>query len=290
MVFTEVIYGDTYFLVNFSMDFLALFICSRVMKLRLKIIRTALGAATGALYALVTLMTGLEHTPIGRGLSLFIPCLMVYIAFGWGSIGHFLGKVFAFWVTSFVMGGAMTCIYYFAGEFLAKKQIYINGTVHTIYSGIPPWVFILCALGAAILTVIWNNISDRRFRVKQASLTVRVGERQIECEGLVDSGNLLLEPLSALPVIIISHKLCDRLIPGLSSFDAISGDIGADLGKVRIIPCKTVSGNGIMYGYMPDRVIINGIEKRAVICPSSGGKDALAGKSSPDAIIPASLL
>ena len=91
-------------------------------------------------------------------------------------------------------------------------------------------------------------------------------------------------------MIILSHKLCDGLVPGLSSFDALSGSIGADLAKVRIIPCKTVNGSGIMYGYMPDSVIVDGIEKRAVICPAGGKEDALGDKNSPDAIIPASLL
>lgn len=282
----EVIYGDSYFLVNFSMDFLALFICCRLRRLPFRLWRTVASSGIGALYALICLMFGGEHSPIGIALSLLLPCLMVYVAFGWGRPGSYLANLLTFWVTSLLMGGAMTSIYFLAGEILAKKQIYINGTVHTLYSGIPAWAFLLCALGAALLTALWNRFCDRRARTRSVRVSVSVGPRSAECEGLVDSGNLLTEPLSSLPVVILERELADSLVPGLSGFERSVGGFSADIAKVRIIPYRSVSGGGIMYGYLPDSITVNGVQKRAVICASEKG--AIAGDRR--AIVPLSLL
>ncbi|MBQ8404697.1 MAG: sigma-E processing peptidase SpoIIGA, partial [Clostridia bacterium] len=47
---TEYIYGDVLFIINFSMDFIALFICGKIMHFRMNPWRMALAATLGGVY------------------------------------------------------------------------------------------------------------------------------------------------------------------------------------------------------------------------------------------------
>ncbi|MBR6795203.1 MAG: sigma-E processing peptidase SpoIIGA, partial [Clostridia bacterium] len=51
----QVIYGDVFFLVNFSMDFLALFITGKLNHAAVPLWRLVLGGTLGGLYATVAL-------------------------------------------------------------------------------------------------------------------------------------------------------------------------------------------------------------------------------------------
>ena len=47
---TEYIYGDVLFIINFSMDFIALFICGKIMHFKMSFWRMALAATLGGVY------------------------------------------------------------------------------------------------------------------------------------------------------------------------------------------------------------------------------------------------
>lgn len=283
VIFLEVIYADVYFIVNLSMDFLALFIAAKLRRLKVRALRTLFASAVGAGYAVAELFIGGRLLP--ALLALAIPVLMCFIAFGFGKPGHFTLNVITFWLVSWLMGGLLTAVYYVAGKIFESKKIYINGRTEVLYSDIPFWVIIAIALSCAAITLIWNRLAEKRRLAARAHLTVENDGVRIEEEGLCDSGNLLTEPIGGLPVIILSPDLMSALLPlGVESL--MNGD-SADMLKVRIIPYNTVSGNGILYGCIPDRLTVNGVERRACIC--SGG-DLTFSFGECRAIVPASLL
>lgn len=69
---------------------------------------------------------------------------------------------------------------------------------------------------------------------------------RLELTALVDSGNLLRDPITRLPVIVVSRQAAERLID-LPAADVISPGM-------RLISVRTVAGSALMPVFRPDRV------------------------------------
>lgn len=81
-----------------------------------------------------------------------------------------------------------------------------------------------------------------------ATVDIRHGAHHLTLTGLIDSGNLLKDPVTALPVIVISRRAAARLIP--------LPEDGKLLYPFRLITVRTVSGTGMMTVFHPDSVCL----------------------------------
>lgn len=71
------------------------------------------------------------------------------------------------------------------------------------------------------------------------SLMLQHNGQELHLSALVDSGNLLRDPLTALPVIVISRQAASRLMPA----------------HLRLISVRTVTGSSLMPVFRPQRVL-----------------------------------
>ena len=71
----ETVYADVYFIVNFSMDVLALFITGKILHLPQRILRICFAGAIGSAYAVLTLAFRGQSSPISLLLSALLPLL-----------------------------------------------------------------------------------------------------------------------------------------------------------------------------------------------------------------------
>lgn len=92
---------------------------------------------------------------------------------------------------------------------------------------------------------------------------IRIGESDFTVKGLVDSGNQLYDPLTKLPVMILSILPVREHLPeeiAVLAEDATRLlDGSATLpdewaGRVRFIPAKTVGKQSLLLAYKPDEV------------------------------------
>lgn len=81
-----------------------------------------------------------------------------------------------------------------------------------------------------------------------ATVDIRHGAHHLTLTGLIDSGNLLRDPVTALPVIVISRRAAMRLIP-------LPGE-GKVVYPFRLMTVRTVSGTGLMTVFHPDSVCL----------------------------------
>lgn len=287
----QTIYGDVYFLVNFSMDFLSLFLTAKILHLPLKTGRTAFAAAVGGVWAVVALLPG-QYDWIGTLIGLLIPALLCFIAFRCGRFRRFLLTVALFWGISFLTGGLMSALYYAVNRLFAGRQIVVNGTVQTVYSEIPLWVFALLALACALISLIWGRIVGKHRRSAACELVIGVSGNEYAMTGLVDSGNLLTEPFGGLPVILITADRLRAILPielhavffgGSGVGDLPAGTASAS--RIRLIPYRGVGGGGLLFGYLPESITVDGRAADACIAAECGGRDF----SGFDAIVPACL-
>ena len=70
----ETVYADLLFLIDFSMDFLTLYIVSRVMKQKIKLIRMCSASAMGGVYSVLSL--GIN---VNRWLSLIFDLFVCFV-------------------------------------------------------------------------------------------------------------------------------------------------------------------------------------------------------------------
>ncbi len=265
----QIIYGDILFIVNFSMDFLALFITAKIMHMKLKIGAPVLAAAIGAVYAVASLFYN-GNVVIGTLLHIGVSCLMCYIVFGTGGAKFFVRSSLLFWTVSFSLGGTMTALF----NLLNRKRghVFMNGGLTEVYSEIPLiWIIIFAVLSAVI-----SLMSGRFFRNKSMErpviVTAEFEDRKIKLECICDSGNFLREPASGKPVIITGYTNLYPLLPSELRFvfkrknTAALSDIDLKYMKyIRIIPISTVGHSGILLGFIPDRITVDGVNRDACI-------------------------
>jgi hypothetical protein len=111
---------------------------------------------------------------------------------------------------------------------------------------------------------------------------------------MVDSGNLLRDPMGGRAVICAEKRgLADLLSPPLLAVleGAPPQSVSlspSDAKRVRVIPADTATGSDILYGFLPDRLILtDGKEERevdAIVAFASVPTDGV------DALIPSELL
>ena len=105
----QVIYIDILLLINFSMDFVALFLTARLMHARAKAIPLAVASLIGAGYEALRLFISWPLSVIS---DIACAVLMCVIALG---ASELLRTTLTFLCASIIIGGTMTALYSFAG-------------------------------------------------------------------------------------------------------------------------------------------------------------------------------
>lgn len=279
----QAIYGDLYFAVNFTMDTLALYLTAKLLHLPPIRWRLAIGGAIGALYSVASLFLP-NGNLLASATVLLMPCLICLAAFGWQNVSAFLREVVSFWAISLLLGGAMTAVCYGIGIW-GQKQVSIGGRVEPIMGDLPFWRLLLFVLLAGALISLF--LKRRKPVVKMVKVTVEDAS-SADIQALVDSGDLLTEPLSGLPVILVDQSKATEFLPDelrfLASPSGQHTPHTASL-RLRLIPCTTASGEGILYGFIPKRVLVAGEPREACIAIGKLPKNA-----DYTAIVPSNLL
>ena len=272
----EEIYADVLFIINFSMDFLSLYIAGRLMHFRMKAGRVILGASLGALYGVLELLLSVAPFP-KLLITVGVLCLMCFTAFGCERFRTYAASAALTFGVSMLIGGIMTSAFLGLGNHTSYVEI--GGTIATVWGDLPIWQFALFALISALLTWGLGKIFRRKRAIRTCVLRMRFEGREKEVTALVDSGNLLEDPVSGTPVIFLKEKAARGLPSSLlctmkSGAASLSSD---DVGKLRVIPGRTVAGEGIMLAAVPDRVCLrrDGVweSRRALVAVDFSGGD-----------------
>lgn len=112
------------------------------------------------------------------------------------------------------------------------------------------------------------------------SVRLRIASRSVTLTALVDSGNLLRDLVTGLPVIVISRRSAARLLPPHAP--------GVLLPGMRLMTVRTISGSALMTILRPDEVSILAGQRwqraEALLGLSPDGYEGF------QALVPASLL
>ncbi len=265
-----VIYADILFLINFSLDFLCLFITGRILNCGGKEKRLLLGSLLGAAYSFVPYFFSLSVF-VSLPLHIASAGLITFVSFGKRETKKFILLWGTFIVSSALLGGLITSIYSLTGEY--HQGPYRETDIMT---------FCLICVVSALVALAYGLIFRKRINITSAEIRVHCKGDKFDIRLLADSGNLVTEPFSALPVIIAASSA----LP----YPYDSPESEAFPFHLRAIPFKTASGGGCILGFRPDRIEIRLLGKKPKIIDAYIGIDTQNKSfSGYDGIIPSSL-
>ncbi|MBQ2272877.1 MAG: sigma-E processing peptidase SpoIIGA [Clostridia bacterium] len=116
--------------------------------------------------------------------------------------------------------------------------------------------------GACALRVLRHRHGRRGFVT--CSLTYGGHYGTFRC--LVDSGNLLRDPISGVPVVVVEYDMLRRVFGETLPYP-MSCEFSEFFGKnVRMLPVRTVAGDGEMLaGFVPEDFRVNDVPHKAVL-------------------------
>ena len=240
------------FFVNFCMDFQCLFLTARLLHRRFSVWRGALASAVGAVYAVAALFL-----TAGRVAAFFCDLLvcafMCLLTFGQRRclLRQFFIPFAVYFGVSAAVGGVMTGLSAWLNRMTLPATETANG----------PWFYVLAAAGG-LLTFLWGRLCQRRAKGKHATLRVVLGNKSATFVCMNDTGNLLTDPVSGRPVVIVSRRAARSVLPPLLLDAAENRRAVAELPlewarRIRLVPSVSATGRGLLVAVLPDSAALD---------------------------------
>ena len=257
------IYLDVVIIENLIMNSIIIYATAIVTKAKIKHLRIFLASLIGAIYSVLSYISKLAIFS-----NLFIKILlsiaMVYIAFNPPKIKTLGKQLLLFYLTSFLFGGvAFSLIYIIKPQEILMKDGLFLGTypLKTVFLG---------AIIASIILITAFKVIKSKITAKDiyCNIEIYLEQKKIEIKAMLDTGNLLKEPISGMPVIVVEHTKLYDIIPKeiLNNLDKIlGGDLESIpeeikekyLTKLKVIPYSSLGKqNGMILGIKADKIKI----------------------------------
>jgi len=246
-----VYYIEYVFAENFFIDFILLFITGKLIKKIIVYRRLIIASVIGALYVILTLYIGKEFMTYFI-VKFSVSVLMLMIAYDSKGILANIRVVLCFYITSLIMVGIITSLYY-----LDYDKLTVNAIILSIFAGYAALHFFFREIKARIGK---NNY--------MRSVTIGINNKSKNLRAYIDTGNELTDPMMGKPVIVVNIE-CIRNIIGEDLYDGVlcfyknkSSNYENLLNmndnvKLRIIKYNTISSIGEkMICIVPDNVEI----------------------------------
>jgi len=286
------VYVDVLFLRELLVDGIVLWTTAWVRHLRPNPWRMLAAAAFGACYVVLMIFPQLSFMFM-LTIKISVSFIMLWLAFGFHSLQHFLRLVAAFYGVNFVAAGAILGIYFLllkGSDDLWRTMAFTgNGWSMELKFG---FVYFITAFSIGIYihrSVLTQKRERGLVRTHLAEVEIVIGDISQRCIGLIDTGNQLYDPLTRTPVMVTEASLWSEQLPHswmrgitegqvdrlIASMDAESGSDWQD--RLRLVPFRGVNrGSQFMLAIKPDcvKVVTNGqvMESRKVLIGLDGGK------------------
>lgn len=213
-----------------------------------------LGSVVGAISSFVIFLP-----PMNELISLIIRLVtafaVVFATFFPTSRKAFLKAVSAYFLITFCFCGA--CIAFFM--LFSPPFAIRNGAV---YIDISPLMLVGIILACYIVIRIICRVSGRSVPSQEICwLTIEHNGASVKLIAKTDTGNMLKEPFSNIPVIVAEREKLETLLPKEIS-DYLLKTASVDntsyeyMSSIRLVPYNSVGGEGLLPAFKPDSIII----------------------------------
>lgn len=251
------VYADLLFMINFSMDFLCLFITSKILRCRLKILQALAAAVIGGIYSIAVLFM-----PFGKPAILLtdilvcaIMCAMCFISRG-TVLKQYIQSILVYLASATALGGIMTALF----NVMNRLDIPTNAGGDNISS----WLFLLLAVISGFSAVKSAAFLKKKNDQITSEAEIIFENKSIVFKGLTDTGNIVKDPTSGKSVIITDINTTLPLLPEPLRQAISTGNMEHLCSlppkyskRIRLIPSQTISGSHLLIGIIPDQVLLH---------------------------------
>ena len=253
------IYLDIVLLENIILNYIILLSTAIISKSKIIMNRILISSTIGGVYAILNYVSE-KSGFVNIILKIVISIIMVKVAFKEFEVKKILKQVIFFYLTSFTFGGIAFMLLYFVNP----QNIIMNGTY---FVGTYPLKITVLAggVGFIIITIVTQYIKNKiTEKTMIYDLEIFFDGRTKKIKSMLDTGNLLKEPITNADVIIVEKE---------SLLGIISNDILENLNnivkgkwissnninsyKFKLIPFSSLGNeSGLLLGFKPDYIKI----------------------------------
>lgn len=257
------IYIDVVLIENLIMNYIILFTTGLILKLKIQSIRILIASLLGAIYSIIA-YTGVLKIYSSFLLKIVLSVLIVYIAFNPQNVRKMWKDLLIFYLTSFVFGGAAFALIYIVKpqDIIMKNGLFL-GTypLKTVMLG----AVIAFAVIIAAFSIVKSRISKKDMFCE---IETKINNKIVRTRAMIDTGNMLKEPITNTPVVVVEHTLLYECIPK-EILNNLENIIGGDfkkvpeqikekyISKLKLIPFSSLGKqNGMLLGIKPEYIKI----------------------------------
>lgn len=270
------IYIDVVLIENLIMNYIILFSTGIILKIKINHVRIIIASLLGAVYSIVA-YAGVLKIYSSFLLKIILSILIVYIAFNPQNAKKMWKYILIFYLTSFVFGGAAFALIYIIKpqDILMKNGLFL-GTypLKTVMLG----AVISFPIIVTAFSIVKNKISRKDMF---CDIEIKLNKKVIKTKAMIDTGNLLKEPITNTPVVVVEHILLyesmpkeilnnlEKIIGG--DFEKLPNNIREEyISKLKLIPFSSLgTTNGMLLGIKPEYIKViteeEQIEKNVII-------------------------
>lgn len=201
-------------------------------------------------------------------IKILLSIVMLYLSFTPKDFKAMVKMLIFFYLISFVFGGAALSVIYMvnSGKISIQNGMLIgNYTIKTISIGI---------MVAFVIVILAFKLVKSKFSRNDlfCDITIKMNEKEIKTKAMLDTGNLLKEPITNIPVVVVEHTLLNEVVPQ-EILNNIENILGGDLEKIpepikneymsklKVIPFTSLGKqNGMLLGLKADGLKVEEVD------------------------------
>lgn len=258
-------YIDIIWLDNLVMNFIILWASSKLTKNSTSLYRLLAASFLGATYAvLLVVYQGFIFSL--WVIKLLLSIIMILIGFKFTSLVRLIRLMAVFYGVTFAFGGGALGLYFFTKDIITldKGIFYIKNFPAKI-------IFMSSLLLIIFIYAVWPRIRSKLAAENLIySIKIKYNGRDIVLNALLDTGNLLYDPITKNPVIIVEYTKIQETLPLEvrkiyrsnreldMNFIIHALKDSAFIERIRLIPYYTLGKpGGLLLGFRPEKVLVS---------------------------------
>lgn len=262
------VYIDIIFIENLFMNYIILLATGIISKIKINHFKLILSSAIGATYSVISFLPQIKKEA-GIVIKILLSVFLILIAYTPKKIKKLITELLIFYLTSFAFGG---CAFFLIYVIKPEKVFSLEGVLIENY---PIKIAMLGGIvGFYIIIYSFKNIKSKINRQDIfCNIEIVINNKKDVFKMMIDTGNMLKDPISKEPVIVIEAEKLEKIIPKLV-IENISEILGGDekeilrnlpeeySSKFRIIPFSSIGKkHGMILGIRADNIKIIDEEK-----------------------------
>lgn len=259
------IYIDIIIVENLIMNYIILYATGLISKNKIYYSRIFFASILGAIYVAIQYISDLNIYS-NMLVKTILAIIIVYVAFNPQNAKKLCKQLILFYLTTFTFGGVATYLIYVLKpqNIIIKNGMFVGTYVLKV-------IFIGAILGTIILIIAFKfakhkiTKNDMMCKVK-----IKINGKETTLNTMVDTGNMLKEPITGNPVVVVEKSALYNLLPKeiLNNTESI---LGGDFEKIpenikneyisrlKLIPFSSLGKqNGMLVGIKPEKLkVIN---------------------------------